>query len=244
MAKYISIETTNSGVLLIPTGIGLPILINSNNIALVGGNFELPISCVNANQQLIDNINEAIVSSAQGSYTDVVFPVTIPNGVEVLGIDFGGGRILCEYFITVSPSAPYPIQFVYIDEFGGFNSIEILNDGIIYGPYIGECGTMQIDQFATPVDPNEVNILESPLLGGGPIGPVTTYCQYSITVSTNASTPIQFTYIDEFGGFNSIEIQNDGLEYGPYIAECGTMQINQFATPVDPNLVEIQETPL
>ena len=163
MAKYISIETTNSGVLLIPTGIGLPILIDSNNIALISGNLELLISCVNANQQLIDNINEAIVSSAQGSYTDVVFPVTIPNGVEVLGIDFGGGGDLCVYFITVSPSAPYSIEFTYIDEFGGFNGIEVLNDGITYGPYIGECGTMRIDEISTPVDPILVDIEETPL---------------------------------------------------------------------------------
>ena len=164
MAKYISIETTNSGVLLIPTGIGLPILIDSNNIALISGNLELLISCVNANQQLIDNINNAIVSSAQGSYTEVVFPVTIPNGVEVLGIDFGGGGgDLCEYFINVSPSAPYPIQFTYIDEFGGFDSLQLPNDGIPYGVYLAECGTMQIDQFATPVDPNLVEIQETPL---------------------------------------------------------------------------------
>lgn len=163
MTKYISIETTNNGVLLIPAGIGFAILIDSNSIAFVGGGGELPFLCVNANQQLIDNINNAVVSLAQGSYTEVVFPVTIPNGVEVLGLDFGGGGDLCEYTITVSTNAPYPIQFTYTDEFGGFASIEIENDGIPYGVYLAECGTMEIDQVATPVDPNEVTIDERPL---------------------------------------------------------------------------------
>ena len=163
MTKYISIETTKSGVLLFPTiQLFIPTLVNSNLIILGAGE-GLPLSCVNANQQLIDNINEAIVSSAQGSYTDVVFPVTIPNGVEVLGLDLGGGGDLCEYFITVSPSAPYSIEFTYIDEFGGFNGIEVLNDGITYGPYIGECGTMRIDEISTPVDPILVEIEETPL---------------------------------------------------------------------------------
>jgi hypothetical protein len=173
MTKYISIETTNSGVLLFPTlQFFIPTLVNSDLI-MIGPGDGLPLSCVNANQQLIDNINEAIVSSAQGSYTDVVFPVTIPNGVEVLGLDFGGGGgDLCEYTITVSTNAPYPIQFTYIDEFGGFNSIEIVNDGIPYGVYIAECGSMQIDEIATPVDPTLVTIEETPLLvtvvGPGP----------------------------------------------------------------------------
>jgi len=164
MTKYISIETTNSGVLLFPTlQFFIPILVDSNLI-VIGPGDGLPLSCVNANQQLIDNINEAIVSSAQGSYTEVVFPVTIPNGVEVLGIDFGGGGgDLCEYFITVSPSAPYPIQFTYIDDFGNPDSFSVQNDGLRYGPYIGECGTMQIDQGATPVDPINVIIEETPL---------------------------------------------------------------------------------
>lgn len=173
MTKYVSIETTNSGVLLFPTiQQFIPTLVDSNLIILGTGFEGLPLSCVNANQQLIDNINEAIVSSAQGSYTEVVFPVTIPNGVEVLGPDFGGGGgDLCQYLLTVSTNAPYFIQFTYVDEFGGFNSIEVPNDGLEYGPYIAECGSMEINQVATPVDPNEVNIEETPLLVGGPVGP-------------------------------------------------------------------------
>ena len=176
MTKYISIETTNNGVLLFPTiQLFIPTLVDSNLIILGTGFEGLPLSCVNANQQLIDNINNAIVSSAQGSYTEVVFPVTIPNGVEVLGIDFGGGGgDLCEYFINVSPSAPYPILLNYIDDFGGLNTIEVPNDGIYYGPYIGQCGTMEINQGATPVDPILVEIQETPFLvavsGPGPGG--------------------------------------------------------------------------
>ncbi len=163
MTKYISIETTNSGVLLFPTlQFFIPTLVDSNTVMLGPGE-GIPLSCVNANQQLIDNINNAIVSSAQGSYTDVVFPVTIPNGVEVLGIDFGGGAALCEYTITVSTNPPYPINFTYIDEFGNFNNVDIPNTGIAWGPYIAECGTMEINQSATPVDPNEVTIDETPL---------------------------------------------------------------------------------
>lgn len=176
MTKYVSIETTNSGVLLFPTiQQFIPTLVDSNLIILGTGFEGLPISCVNANQELIDNINNAIVSSAQGSYTEAVFPVTIPDGVEVLGPDFGGGvGPQCQYFITVSTNAPYPIQFTYIDDFGRFNSIEIQNDGLEYGPYVAECGSMQIDQSATPVDPNEVTIVENPYLvtvaGDGPEG--------------------------------------------------------------------------
>ncbi|MCP3699141.1 MAG: hypothetical protein GY920_11375 [Aliivibrio sp.] len=174
MTKYVSIETTKSGVLLFPTmQFFIPTLVDSNLI-IIGAGEGLPLSCVNANQQLIDNINEAIVSSAQGSYTEVVFPVTIPNGVKVLGPDFGGGGgggDLCQYLITVSPSAPYPIQFTYIDDFGGFNSIEILNDGLEYGPYIAECDSMKINEIATPVDPILVTIEQTQLQEAGPIEP-------------------------------------------------------------------------
>ena len=170
MTKYISIETTNSGVLLLPTGIGFAILIDSNSIALVGAGGELPISCVNANQQLIDNINEAMVSSAQGSYTEVVFPVTIPNGVEVLGLDFGGGREpQCQYSITVSTNAPYPILLNYIDDFGNPGSLSVPNDGLPYGPFFAECDSMKIDQVATPVDPILVTIEQTQLQEAGPI---------------------------------------------------------------------------
>ena len=162
MTKYISIETTNNGVLLLPTGVGIPILIDSNSIALVGGGGELPPSCVNANQQLIDNINKTVVSSLQGSYTEVVFPVTIPNGVEVLGFDFGGVAQLSEYAISISIDAPYPIEFDYIDEFGQPKHITVPNDGKT-STYVGESGTMQIDEVATPVDPTLVTITETPL---------------------------------------------------------------------------------
>jgi len=163
MTKYISIETTNSGVLLFPNLQFFIPTLQSSDVIILGAGDGIPLSCVNANQQLIDNINEALVSAAQASYTEVVFPVTIPSGVEVLGLDFGGGGgDLCGYTITVGTNAPYPIQFTYIDEFGGFNSIEILNDGLPYGAYIAECGTMRIDQSATPVDPTVVFIDESP----------------------------------------------------------------------------------
>ena len=169
MTKYISIETTNSGVLLFPNlQFFIPTLVDSNTI-VIGPGEGIAVSCVNANQQLIDNINEALVNAAQASYTDVVFPVTIPNGVEILGIDFGGGGDLCEYFITVSTNAPYPIQFNYTDDFGNPGFLSVPNDGFEYGPYIAECGTMEIDQSATPVDPNEVTIVENPF--SGPVAP-------------------------------------------------------------------------
>lgn len=170
MTKYISIETTNSGVLLLPTGVGLPILIDSNSIALVGGGGELPLSCVNANQQLIDNINNAIISSAQGSYTDVVFPVTIPNGVEVLGLDFGGGGgDLCEFYITAaSPDPIFQFEFEYIDEFGNITSLQVPNDGTTYGPYVGECGSMILGG-PIPSNPSDITIDSIPL--SGPAGP-------------------------------------------------------------------------
>lgn len=163
MTKYISIETTNSGVLLIPTvQLLIPTLIDSNTI-LIGAADGIPLSCVNANQQLIDNINEAIVNAAQGSYTDVVFPVTIPNGVEVLGPDFGGGAALCEYTITVSSADPiFSVDFFYTDEFGNPTSVNVLNDGNPSGPYVAECGTMQIDPMSL-INPADVTIDEVPL---------------------------------------------------------------------------------
>ena len=164
MTKYISIETTNSGVLLFPTiQFFIPTLVDSNLI-VIGPGDGLPLSCVNANQQLIDNINNAIISSAQGSYTDVVFPVTIPNGVEVLGLDFGGGgAALCEYTITVSSADPiFSVDFFYTDEFGNPTSVNVLNDGNPSGPYVAECGTMQIDPMSL-INPADVTIDEVPL---------------------------------------------------------------------------------
>ena len=163
MTKYISIETTNSGVLLFPNLQFFIPTLRSSDVIILGPGDGLPLSCVNANQELIDNINKAIIQAAQGSYTDVVIPVTIPNGVEVLSLDFGGGAPLCEYFITVSTNAPYVIEFNYIDEFGGLSSIFVPNNGLEMGPYVAECGTMEINQSATPVDPNEVTIDETPL---------------------------------------------------------------------------------
>ena len=162
MTKYISIETTNSGVLLFPNlQFFIPTLVDSNTI-VIGPGDGIAVSCVNANQQLIDNINEALVNAAQASYTDVVFPVTIPNGVEILGIDFGGGGDLCEYTITVSTDALSPVEFDYIDEFGQPQHIAVPNDNAPR-TYVAECGTMQIDEVATPVDPAWVSIIETPL---------------------------------------------------------------------------------
>jgi hypothetical protein len=167
MIKYISIETTNSGVLLFPNlDWFIPTLISSDSIGLG----EIALACVNANQQLIDNINEAFVSAAQASYTDVVFPVTIPNGVEILGLDFGGGGgDLCEFYITAaSPDPIFQFEFQYIDEFGNITSLQVPNDGTTYGPYVGECGSMML-VGPIPSNPSDITIDSIPL--SGPVTP-------------------------------------------------------------------------
>ena len=164
MTKYISIETTNSGVMLIPNiNTMTPILVSSDLIVL-GTVDGLPLSCVNANQQLIDNINNALIQAAQTPYTEVVIPVTIPNGVEVLGPDFGGGNDLCEYYITVSsPSTPaLQFQFEYVDEFGNLTNLYVPNNGNPFGPYVGECDSM-ILLNPIPSNPSDVTISSNPL---------------------------------------------------------------------------------
>lgn len=170
MTKYISIETTNSGVLLFPNlQFFIPIL-ESSDLIILGPGEGIALSCVNANQQLIDNINEALVNAAQASYTDVVFPVTIPNGVEILGLDFGGGGgDLCEFYITAaSPDPIFQFEFEYIDEFGNITSLQVPNDSTTYGPYVGECGSMILGG-PIPSNPSDITIDSIPL--SGPVTP-------------------------------------------------------------------------
>lgn len=87
MAKYITISTTNDGVLQAPIGDGMMPRLRSATIVEVFssafGSNKLELTCTGANQALIDNINAAIRNAAETNWRDVLSPVTVPAGVTV-----------------------------------------------------------------------------------------------------------------------------------------------------------------
>lgn len=87
MAKYITISTTNDGVLQAPIADGMMARLRSATIVEVFssafGSNKLELTCTGANQALIDNINAAIRDAAETNWRDVLSPVTVPAGVTV-----------------------------------------------------------------------------------------------------------------------------------------------------------------
>jgi len=91
--------------------------------------------------------------------------------------------------------------------------------------------------------PNKVKVNEIFIEGLGPEPPAVQLSEYAITISIDAPYPIEFDYIDGFGQPKHITVPNDG-KTSTYVGERDTMKIDQVATPVDPILVTIEETPL
>ncbi len=87
MAKYITISTTNDGVLQAPIGDGMMARLRSATVVEVFssafGSNKLELTCTGANQALIDNINAAIKNAAETNWRVVLSPVTVPAGVTV-----------------------------------------------------------------------------------------------------------------------------------------------------------------
>ena len=87
MAKYITISTTNDGVLQAPICDGMLARLRSATLVQlftgVTGTNVLKLTCTGANQALIDNINAALRNAAETNWRDVISPVTIPSGVVV-----------------------------------------------------------------------------------------------------------------------------------------------------------------
>ena len=87
MAKYITISTTNDGVLQAPIGDGIMARLRSATVVEVFssafGSNKLELTCTGANQALIDNINAAIKNAAETNWRVVLSPVTVPAGVTV-----------------------------------------------------------------------------------------------------------------------------------------------------------------
>ena len=87
MAKYLSISTSNDGVLQAPVGMGIMAeLTSATKVRLYLANtvtHHILLICTGANQAFIDNINSALTSAAQTSWTNAVSEVSIPAGVVI-----------------------------------------------------------------------------------------------------------------------------------------------------------------
>ena len=87
MAKYLSISTSNDGVLQAPIGVGMMAELTSAAAVrlYLGGTVthHIALTCTGANQAFIDNINAALKSAAETSWTNAVSEVSIPAGVAV-----------------------------------------------------------------------------------------------------------------------------------------------------------------
>jgi hypothetical protein len=84
MVKYLSIDTTKSGTMLLPIFNETMVkLIDENTIYLGFGDFLF--QCVNANQALVDSINNALSVAAELPSTKAVSKVGIPNKVRIVG---------------------------------------------------------------------------------------------------------------------------------------------------------------
>jgi hypothetical protein len=87
MAKYLSISTSNDGVLQAPVGVGMMAeLTGANEVRLYLGStvtHHIKLTCTGANQAFIDNINAALKSAAETSWTNAIEAVTVPAGVVV-----------------------------------------------------------------------------------------------------------------------------------------------------------------
>ncbi len=85
MAKYLSITTTNDGVLYAPIGAGMMAeLTSATAVRLYLGNtvtHHIALTCTGANQAFIDNINSALRTAAETSWTNAIVPVSLPSGV-------------------------------------------------------------------------------------------------------------------------------------------------------------------
>jgi hypothetical protein len=87
MAKYLSISTSNDGVLQAPVGVGMMAeLTGATEVRLYLGStvtHHIKLTCTGANQAFIDNINAALKSAAETSWTNAIEAVTVPAGVVV-----------------------------------------------------------------------------------------------------------------------------------------------------------------
>jgi hypothetical protein len=167
MSKFLSFETKENGTVLFPLGDGcVSVIVDPNILAISNGILTVFCKVRNMSQSLIDSINVAQVDAFETSWTRSVSVVNIPSGTTIDSVSFGEGPgpgpspDTCDYQITVSESAEFPVNIIYSTH-GDIQSITVpIGDNAILNEI--DCFPQpEIDPNQSPFpDKNEVSIVE------------------------------------------------------------------------------------
>ena len=88
MTKYLSITTSNDGVLYVPTEGGIIAqYMAATHIHIftagLGSSVKIKVEGTSVTQALVDNVNAALKTAAETSWTNAVVLVTIPAGTTI-----------------------------------------------------------------------------------------------------------------------------------------------------------------
>lgn len=154
MSKFLSFETNENGTVLFPLGDGcVSVVIDPTSLVISNGILTVFCSVTNMSQSLIDSINVAQVEAFETAWTRSVSVVNIPSGTTIDSVSFEQGPgpgpypETCDYQITVSESAEFPVNIIYYTH-GDILSITVpIGDNAILN---------QIDCFPKPaIDPSQ-----------------------------------------------------------------------------------------